>query len=85
MSLILKSSMQIARARFIDNVIVQVVERRLLKDLEKIFLSGWIEEGSKFIAVTTDPRMEDRLQKAKSLSQNIDSLEGYLKELRSVQ
>ncbi|KAH8724845.1 P-loop containing nucleoside triphosphate hydrolase protein [Phaeosphaeriaceae sp. PMI808] len=76
---------KIARARFIDNVIIQVVERRLLKGLETIFLPDWIEDGSTFAAVTTDPRSEDRLQKAKKLSKDIASLEECLKELRSVQ
>jgi hypothetical protein len=37
-----------------------------------------------FAAVTTDKRMEDRLQRAKNLSGNIAILEEYLRELRSV-
>ena len=75
--------MQIARARFIDNVIVQVVERRLLRKLEKIFSPSWIGDKSMFEAVTTDPYSEDKRKEANELKEKVEGLEKCLDDLRS--
>ncbi|OCK95233.1 uncharacterized protein K441DRAFT_658608 [Cenococcum geophilum 1.58] len=50
----------ITRDRYINNVIIQVVGRHLLDDLDKEFRIDWFRRPEIFNRVTRDPHLEGR-------------------------
>ncbi|KAF1815442.1 hypothetical protein P152DRAFT_511593 [Eremomyces bilateralis CBS 781.70] len=68
----------ISRDRFIDNVLIQVVERHLLVGLRKVFQLDWIDDDALFEQVYHDPDHETNLRKKRILGERRKNLRNCL-------
>ncbi|KIW06705.1 hypothetical protein, variant [Verruconis gallopava] len=75
---------RIARARYIDNVIIQVVERCLLSKLRNLFEQDWMEDENVYRRVTHDPGSDDRRRKKEAAEERRKSLRDCLIRLESL-
>ncbi|KAH8592604.1 hypothetical protein B0O99DRAFT_743508 [Bisporella sp. PMI_857] len=69
------------RETYIDNLLVQVVQRNLLRNFEDLFTHEWIDDKSKFKGIVEDPDRSGRLEKQTKLKVEVDILSWSLKEL----
>ncbi|KAH7323577.1 hypothetical protein BKA65DRAFT_481387 [Rhexocercosporidium sp. MPI-PUGE-AT-0058] len=69
------------RETYIDNMLVQVVQRNLLRNFEDLFTHEWIDDEAKFNGIIEDPDRSGRLEKQNKLKEEIDILSWSLKEL----
>ncbi|RFU34194.1 hypothetical protein B7463_g2172, partial [Scytalidium lignicola] len=70
------------RATYIDNLLVQVVQRNLLRDFESLFTHGWMEDKTQFAKIMEDPDNQGYLKKIAKLKEEADILDWALNELR---
>lgn len=76
---------QIARDRYVDNVVIQVVERNLLFDLDQVLFPTWLWDEEIFSLVTDDPKRQDRLKERERVQQNRDKLYDLFLDLESLE
>jgi hypothetical protein len=75
---------QIARARYIDNIVIQVVERRLLSKLRDLFEQDWMEDPEVYKRVTYDPNTNDRRREKEVAEEKRKNLRNCLIQLESL-
>jgi hypothetical protein len=79
--IVTNADLQIARARYIDNIITQVVERCLLSTLSECFSPAWLHEPAVFKLVTDDPNTEDRRREKETVDERRKNLKDCLVRL----
>ncbi|PNP52217.1 hypothetical protein THARTR1_07426 [Trichoderma harzianum] len=63
-----------SRETYIDNIVVQVVQRCLLRGFDDLFTDDWISNDALFEEITNDPNKDANVEREKTLEEHIGIL-----------
>lgn len=63
---------------------MQAVQRGLLKNLESLFQSGWMDDQKVFERVTRDPDFAEQLKRMDEIKERMKNLDACLTALREL-
>jgi len=81
----MQSYYRIARARYIDNIVIQVVDRHLLRKLRDLFEPDWMEDTELYNLITSDPHTDERRRARNVVAERRKNMKHCLIRLESLE